>query len=186
MPEHMHIRGSGLSIVWAYLSERNIINMLIAAFGALIAISFVMLVALKRVDLGLVSLVPNLTPALLAFGLWALFVGEVGLGLSVVSSMTLGIVVDDTVHFISKYLRYRKGQYPQPADAIRHTFYLVGPAMTVTTIALVAGFLVLTFSDYKMSADMGMLSALTVSIALVMDFLLLPALLLKLPNKMPM
>lgn len=183
MPEYMHIRGSGLSIVWAYLSERNIINMLIAAFGALIAISLVMLVSLKRVDLGIISLVPNLTPALMGFGLWALFVGEVGLGLSVVSSMTLGIVVDDTVHFISKYLRYRKGQYPQPADAVRQTFFLVGPAMAVTTIALVAGFLVLTFSDYKMSADMGLLSALTVSIALVMDFLLLPALLLKLPNK---
>ena len=183
MPEYMHIRGSGLSIVWAYLSERNIINMLIAAFGALIAISLVMLVSLKRVDLGVISLVPNLTPALLGFGLWAFFVGEVGLGLSVVSSMTLGIVVDDTVHFISKYLRYRKGQYPQPEDAVRQTFFLVGPAMTVTTIALVAGFLVLTFSDYKMSADMGLLSALTVSIALVMDFLLLPALLLKFTNK---
>ena len=184
MPEYMHIRGSGLSIVWAYLSERNIINMLIAAFGALIVISLVMLVSLKRVDLGVISLVPNLTPALLGFGMWALFVGEVGLGLSVVSSMTLGIVVDDTVHFISKYLRYRKGQYPQPTDAVRQTFFLVGPAMAVTTIALVAGFLVLTFSDYKMSADMGMLSALTVSIALVMDFLLLPALLLKFTNKM--
>jgi uncharacterized protein len=184
MPDYMHIRGSGLSIVWAYLSERNIVNMLLAAFAALIAISLVMLIALRRVDLGIISLVPNLTPALLGFGLWALFVGEVGLGLSVVSSMTLGIVVDDTVHFISKYLRYRKGKYPEPVDAIRHTFFLVGPAMAVTTIALVAGFLVLSFSDYKMSSDMGMLSALTVSIALVMDFLLLPALLLKLPNKM--
>jgi len=184
MPDYMHIRGSGLSIVWAYLSERNIVNMLLAAFAALVAISLVLLVALKRVDLGIISLVPNLTPALLGFGLWALFVGEVGLGLSVVSSMTLGIVVDDTVHFISKYLRYRKGMYPEPVDAIRHTFFLVGPAMAVTTIALVAGFLVLSFSDYKMSSDMGMLSALTVSIALVMDFLLLPALLLKLPNKL--
>ena len=179
MPEHMHIRGSGLSIVWAYLSERNIKSMLAAAFGALIAISFVMLVALRRFDMGLISLVPNLTPALLAFGLWAAFVGEVGLGLSVVCGMTLGIVVDDTVHFISKYLRFKQSGQHSAEEAIAHTFSLVGPAMAVTTIALVAGFLVLTFSDYKMSADMGLLSAVTVSIALVMDFLLLPALLLK-------
>jgi predicted RND superfamily exporter protein len=180
LPEHMHIRGSGLSIVWAYLSERNIKSMLIAAFGALIAISFVMIVALRRLDMGLISLIPNLTPALLAFGLWAAFVGEVGLGLSVVCGMTLGIVVDDTVHFISKYLRFTQSHEHNADNAITHTFALVGPAMTVTTIALVAGFLVLTFSDYKMSADMGLLSAITVTIALIMDFLLLPALLLQL------
>jgi len=179
----MHVRGSGLSIVWAYLSKRNIINMLIAAFGALFAISLVMIFALKRLDMGFISLIPNLTPAVMAFGLWGLFVGEVGLGLSVVSSMTLGIVVDDTVHFITKYLRFRTNKTLSPENAIQQTFFLVGPAMAVTTLALVAGFLVLTFSDYKMSADMGLLSALTVSIALVMDFLLLPALLLKLSNR---
>jgi hypothetical protein len=50
--------------------------------------------------------------------------------------------------------------------------------MWTTTVALVAGFLVLMLSDYKMSADMGLLSAITISIALVMDFLLLPAILL--------
>lgn len=180
MPQYMHKRGTGLSIVWAYLSERNIISMLAAAFGALIAISFIMIIALKRLDMGLISLVPNLTPALLAFGLWALFVGEVGLGLSVVVSMTLGIVVDDTVHFISKYLRFKRESHQTESDAIKQTFLLVGPAMTVTTIALVAGFLVLALSDYKMSADMGLLTAVTVSIALLMDFLLLPGLLLKL------
>jgi len=183
MPSYMHVRGSGLSIVWAYLSKRNIINMLFAAFGALFAIALVMIFALKRIDMGLISLIPNLTPAVMAFGLWGVFVGEVGLGLSVVSSMTLGIVVDDTVHFITKYLRFHDDDKLSAEDAIRETFYLVGPAMAVTTIALVAGFLVLTFSDYKMSADMGLLSALTVSIALVMDFLLLPALLLKFGNK---
>ncbi|WP_455365740.1 efflux RND transporter permease subunit [Kaarinaea lacus] len=183
MPEYMHVRGSGLSIVWAYLSKRNIINMLIAAFGALFAISLVMIFALKRLDIGFISLIPNLTPAVMAFGIWGVLVGEVGLGLSVVSSMTLGIVVDDTVHFITKYLRFRSNKQLSPENAIQQTFFLVGPAMAVTTLALVAGFLVLTFSDYKMSADMGLLSALTVSIALVMDFLLLPALLLKLSNK---
>jgi hypothetical protein len=180
MPSYMHVRGSGLSIVWAYLSQRNIVNMLWAAFAALFAIALVMIAALKRLDMGMVSLVPNITPAVIAFGLWGVFAGEVGLGLSVVSSMTLGIVVDDTVHFITKYLRFRGRDKLDSEDAVRQTFYLAGPAMAVTTIALAAGFMVLTFSDYKMSADMGLLSAVTVTIALVMDFLLLPALLLQL------
>ena len=177
-PVAMHAQGTGISIVFAYLSERNIINMLLAAFGALLAISIILVVALKRIDMGLISLLPNIIPASMAFGLWGLLVGEIGLGLSVVVSMTLGIVVDDTVHFISKYLRARKQNRMNPEQAIRHAFTTVGPAMWTTTVALVAGFLVLMLSDYRMSADMGLLSAITISIALVMDFLLLPAVLL--------
>ena len=92
--------------------------------------------------------------------------------------MTLGIVVDDSVHFISKYLRARTSFNMDKSEAIQHAFITVGPAMWTTTVALVAGFMVLMLSDYKMSADMGLLSAITISIALVMDFLLLPAILL--------
>jgi predicted RND superfamily exporter protein len=177
-PAQMNSQGTGISIVFAYLSERNIINMLSAAFGALMAISFILIIALKRLDIGLISLLPNIIPATMAFGLWGLLVGEIGLGLSVVVSMTLGIVVDDTVHFISKYLRARNHFNMNQTEAIKHVFTTVGPAMWTTTVALVAGFLVLMLSDYKMSADMGLLSAITISIALVMDFLLLPAILL--------
>jgi hypothetical protein len=164
--------------VFAYLSKRNIINMLIAAFGALLAISVILIIALRRLDIGLISLLPNIIPATVAFGLWGLLVGEIGLGLSVVVSMTLGIVVDDSVHFISKYLRARTRFNMKQAEAIQHAFVTVGPAMWTTTVALVAGFMVLMLSDYKMSADMGLLSAITISIALAMDFLLLPAILL--------
>jgi len=177
-PENMHAQGTGISIVFAYLSQRNIINMLMAAFGALLAISIILIIALKRIDIGLISLLPNIIPATMAFGLWGLLVGEIGLGLSVVVSMTLGIVVDDSVHFISKYLRARKTFEMNQEEAIQHAFTTVGPAMWTTTVALVAGFLVLMLSDYRMSADMGLLSAITISIALVMDFLLLPAILL--------
>ena len=177
-PSNMHSQGTGISIVFAYLSQRNIINMLIAAFGALLAISIILIIALKRFDIGLISLLPNIIPATMAFGLWGLLVGEIGLGLSVVVSMTLGIVVDDTVHFISKYLRARNSFNMNQTQAIQHAFTTVGPAMWTTTVALVAGFLVLMLSDYRMSADMGLLSAITISIALVMDFLLLPAILL--------
>lgn len=177
-PAYMHAQGTGISIVFAYLSERNIINMLMASFGALLAISIILSLTLKRIDMGLISLLPNIIPAAMAFGIWGLLVGEIGLGLSVVVSMTLGIVVDDSIHFISKYLRARNDFGMSSEQAIQHAFTTVGPAMWTTTVALVAGFLVLMLSDYKMSADMGLLSAITISIALVMDFLLLPAILL--------
>ncbi len=108
-----------------------------------------------------------------------MFVGQVGLGLSVVVTMTLGIVVDDTVHFLNKYVRARREQKLDPAHAVRYAFNTVGTAIGVTTVALVAGFMVLTLSGYRMNADMGLMSALTITLALVMDFLLLPSVLIK-------
>jgi predicted RND superfamily exporter protein len=182
-PETMFTYGSGLSVIWAHISQRNINSMLVASFIALVLISGILILALKSFKLGILSLVPNLSPALMAFGLWGLTVGQVGLGLSVVVAMTLGIVVDDTVHFMSKYIRARQEYDLNPADAVRYAFHTVGTAMWVTTVALVSGFLVLTFSGYRMNSDMGLMTAITITIALIMDFFFLPTLLMKVERR---
>ncbi len=182
-PESMLTYGSGLSIIWAHISERNIKSMLGASFGALILISVILIFALRSFKLGAISLIPNMAPAFMAFGVWGLTVGRVGLALSVIVAMTLGIVVDDTVHFMSKYIRARREHGMGPRGAVRYAFKTVGRALWITTIALVAGFLVLTLSGFKMNSDMGMMTAITISIALVLDFLFLPALLMRVEEK---
>jgi len=182
LPE-MFTYGSGLSIIWAHISERNIHSMLIASLGALVLISGILILALRSFRLGLVSLLPNLAPAFMAFGIWGFTVGQVGLGLSVIVALTLGIVVDDTVHFLSKYLRARREYKMNASDAVRYSFHTVGTAMWVTTIVLVAGFLVLLLSGYKINSEMGLMSAITISLALALDFLFLPTLLMKVDQK---
>jgi predicted RND superfamily exporter protein len=179
----MFTYGSGLSIIWAHISQRNIESMLGASFGALVLISAILILALRNIRLGLLSLIPNLAPAFMAFGIWGMLVGQVGLGLSVVVSLTLGIVVDDTIHFLSKYIRARRESNLDPADAVRYAFNTVGTAMWVTSLALVAGFAVLTASGYTVNAQMGLLSAITISLALLLDFFFLPALLLIMDRK---
>jgi predicted RND superfamily exporter protein len=119
----------------------------------------------------------------MAFGIWGMLVGQIGLGLSVIVSLTIGIVVDDTIHFLSKYLRARREADMDPTDAVRYAFNTVGTAMWVTTVALVAGFAVLTASGYTVNAQMGLLSAITISLALLLDFFFLPALLLIVDRK---
>jgi hypothetical protein len=157
--------------------------MLGASLVALVLISAILSLALRSFKLGLLSLIPNLAPALMAYGIWGLTVGQVGLGLSVIAAMTLGIVVDDTVHFMSKYLRARREHDLDPAGAVRYSFNTVGTAMWITTLALVAGFMVLALSGYNMNADMGLLSAITISLALILDFMFLPTLLMKVEGK---
>jgi len=182
-PPHMFTYGSGLSIIWAHISKRNIESMLGASFGALVLISAILILALRSFRLGFISLIPNLAPAFMAFGIWGLLVGQIGLALSVIASLTLGIVVDDTIHFLSKYLRARREKNMDPDQAVRYAFNTVGTAMWITTVALVAGFSVLTASGYNVNAQMGLLSAITISLALLLDFLFLPALLLIMDHK---
>jgi predicted RND superfamily exporter protein len=171
--------GASPSVMFAHIGQRNIRSMLTGTSVALVLISVILIFALRSLKIGLVSLIPNLAPAAMGFGLWGLLVGEVGLGLSIVAGMTLGIVVDDTVHFLSKYLRARREQQLDPPDAVRYAFSTVGTALLVTTLVLIAGFAVLTQSPFKLNSDMGLLTAITIAFALLADFLFLPPLLMK-------
>jgi len=172
--------GSGPSIMFAYIGSRNIRSMLMGTTVALILISMVLIIALRSFKIGFISMLPNLVPAAMGFGLWGLLVGEVGLALSVVTTMTLGIVVDDTVHFLSKYLRARREENLDSHDAVRYAFSTVGRALVITSIVLVVGFLVLATSNFKLNSGMGTLTAIVITFALAADFLFLPPLLMKL------
>ncbi|AGF79804.1 putative RND superfamily exporter [Desulfocapsa sulfexigens DSM 10523] len=174
--------GSGLSIIFSFISKRNIDSMLKGSVIALILISLIMIVALRDIKLGILSLIPNLTPAFMAFGVWGHMVGQVGLAVSVMIAMTLGIVVDDTVHFISKYQRARKEHGMDAEDAVRYAFNTVGSAIWVTTLALVGGFGVLSFSGFQINAHMGLMTTITIIFAIILDFFFLPTLLLKLES----
>jgi len=171
------------SLMFAHIGSTNIVSMLKGSSMALILISILLGIALRSVKFGLISLIPNLTPAAVGFGLWGLFVGEVGLGLSVVMGVTLGIIVDDTVHFLSKYIRARREKGLSSEDAVRYSFASVGKALWVTTAVLVAGFGVMATSTFKVNADMGLLTAVTILIALIIDFLFLPPLLMLLKSR---
>lgn len=171
-------KASGSTMMFAHIGKRNIISMLYGTTVALIGISLILMLAFRSVKIGLVSMIPNLIPAAMGFGLWGLLVGEVGLSLSIVASMTLGIVVDDTVHFLSKYLRARREQQCNSEDAVRYAFRRVGVALFTTSVVLVIGFLVLSLSSFYLNSGMGLLTAIVIAFALIADFLLLPPLLM--------
>ena len=172
------------SLMFAHIGKRNVNSMLAGTTLALIVISFILILALRSRRIGLISLAPNLIPAGMAFGLWGLMIGQVGLSLSVVAGMTLGIVVDDTVHFLSKYLRARREKGMDEKEAVRYAFNTVGVALWVTSLVLVMGFLVLSQSHFSLNSDMGAMAAITIAIALIMDFLFLPPLLMRLEEKL--
>ncbi len=172
--------GTGPTIMFAHLGKRNIHSMLKGTTVALFLISMVLIIFFRSFKYGLISLLPNLLPAAAAFGIWGLFVGQVGIALSVVTGMTLGIVVDDTVHFMSKYLRARREKGFNAEQAVHYAFNSVGIALLVTSVVLIAGFMIMAQSHFELNAGMGLLTSVVITLALAIDFMLLPPLLIKL------
>lgn len=177
-PDSMHAEGVSSAMMFSHLTQRQINSMISGTFFAIILISLVLALSLKSFRYGLMSLIPNLTPLILGLGLWGLFVGYINTGISIVFGMTLGIIVDDTVHFLTKYLRARRELGMSPEDAVRYAFSTVGQALLVTTFVLVMGFFVIAQSDFGMNSGMAKITILIISVALILDFLLLPALLI--------
>ena len=177
------VPASGISTMFAHVGKKNIDSMLSGSVIAVILITITLMFALSSFKFGLMSLLPNVFPAMITFGIWGLAVGQVDLGVAVVFSLTLGIVVDDTVHFFSKYMRGRQQLGKSPEDAVRYAFQTVAKPLVITTIVLVAGFSILMMSNFTANVKMGMMISATITIALIFDFLLLPALLMKFDRK---
>ena len=177
-PAYMRTEPTSAAVMFTYISERNMQNMVAGTILAIAAIAVIMMFALQSVRLGVLSLVPNGLPILTTFGAWAILVGEVGFSVATVASISLGIIVDDTVHLLSKYVRARDERGLTVEDSIRYAFRNVGMAIVVNTIILTAGFLVMTTSAFKMNVDLGLMTVLAIVFALILDFLFLPAMLL--------
>lgn len=168
---------SSPTIIFSHMGELNTRSSLMGALAAVFLISLVMGLTLRSLRLGLISLMPNLMPAAIGFGLWALVYGEVGMSLAMVAGMTLGIVVDDTVHFLTRYLTARRSGLSSE-ESVVSAFNDVGRALLTSTVILTAGFIaILLLSEFRLNSDMGLLTAVIIVVALLFDLILLPALL---------
>ncbi|MQX53856.1 efflux RND transporter permease subunit [Alcanivorax sediminis] len=168
-PDYMQTKGTGMDVLFGHVTMRNINSMLSGALIALISVSVLLIIALRSFRYGLLSLIPNLLPAAMAFGLWGVINGEIGLAVSVVACMTLGIVVDDTVHFLSKYVRAKRELGLNTEKAVEYALRTVGVALVATSVVLVANFAVIGTSHFYPNSSMGLLSAITIAMALFVD-----------------
>jgi uncharacterized protein len=185
-PPEMASHGASPLIMFSHIAMRNIDSMMTGTLLALLLISAILAGVLKSFKLGLISIIPNLVPVFMTFGIWAIFVGHIGLAVSVVAPVALGIIVDDTVHFLSKYRRARQELGKTPEEAVRYSFHTVGTALFLTSVILICGFFVLTFSGFQMNVHLGLMTTIAILCALVADFLFLPTLLMRSSNPSPL
>ena len=174
--EHADIKLGGLQtlVTRAFVSLNEI---LIESYGiAFVLVSVLMVLLVGDVRVGLVAMIPNLTPIVVALG----FMGWVGIPLGtltmLVGSIVLGLAVDDTIHVAHGFVRHQRA-FGDPQAAIRHTLRTTGVALLFTSLALVCGFLVYGFGTLMTMLHFGAIAALSIAVALLADLVVLPGLL---------
>lgn len=182
-PSSMHALGVSPTLMFSTLGFRQADSMFNGNIIALILISLVLMLALRNFKLGLLSIIPNVAPVVVGFGLWWLYKGQINTGMVIVFGMTLGIIVDDTVHFMSKFLRARREYGYDAKQAVVYAFETVGQALVTTTLVLMAGFAVLSTSSFALNSYMARITLMIIISALIIDFILLPALLILTSSK---
>ena len=182
-PPEMHAEAASASLMYTYLMNSNIKGLLIGTSISFLVITLCLSIVFRSAKYGFVSIFPNVLPITMAFGLWSILDGVVGVAAATIATMTLGIVVDDTVHFVSKYLRARRQLNLNPEESVKFAFSTVGTAVIATSTIFVFGFGSMIQSDFLMNAQMGIFTVMTVGFALLLDFFLLPPLLIWLDKK---
>ena len=137
----------------------------------------------RSVGYGRLTLLALILPVVVGYGAWGVVVGEVGIGLSIVAGVTLGIVVDYTVHFLSKYRRARREMGLNTEEGIQYAFGTVGIALLITAAVLCVNFGILGLSVFSMNAHIGTLIAFTTFLALLTQLTFMPALLMGLRRR---
>ncbi|MBX9915805.1 MAG: hypothetical protein E6Q59_04950 [Nitrosomonas sp.] len=177
-PNFARHEGTGITLLFAHIGQRNIASMINGLLLAAGIIALTLIAVLRSATLGLLSLIPNVIPSIMVFGVWGMLVGQIGMASSVVVAMTLGILVDDTVHFLTQYQYARNHKGLLPEAAVEYAFSQIGNALWVTSFILILGFAIFAISSFKINQEMGMLTTLIFAVGLLADFILLPPILL--------
>ncbi len=169
------IHGSGV-LLFARMDELVTIELLQGYSISLLLITLCLTLGFSSLHFGLLSVIPNLLPATMVFGFWAFFVGQIDPFVMMLFSISIGLVVDDTVHILSHYLENRRAGASK-AEAIGNSISTAGPALTVTTMVLALGTTVLIFANTLYFQQSAKLLVPIVVLALVLDLLYLPTIL---------
>ncbi len=166
---------TGMMALLSRTISHAIISMARSYGIALVVITVLMIILIGRIRIGLLSMIPNLAPILLMLGVIGATPFKMDLFTMMVASIAIGLAVDDTIHFMHNFRRYYE-QSGDPKQAVYETLNTTGRAMLVTTIALSIGFFIFVFASMNNLFAFGLLTAFTILMALVADYLVAPAL----------
>lgn len=180
--EILEIEPNGFAVIRSYINN-NVIRDFIKSFGCtLLLIMLVFWVMLKSFKWALVAMLPNVFPILTISGLMGMFRIPLESNLVILVCITIGIAVDDTIHFLTNIIRELKLQR-NLKEAVIFSLDEMAKALIGTTAVLIFSFPCFFLADLKLFVQVGIFIAISLLVALIADLILLPALILIFLNK---
>jgi predicted RND superfamily exporter protein len=182
---HPDIASNGISIdiMFARAGKQILEAMKKGSVFTIAFITLVLILGLRSVKYGFLSLAPNLVPPVVVYGLWGIFVRDMSQAVTVTYSVSLGLIIDDSVHILAKYVQERrKGEMPEPA--IQNALENTAMALIATTLMIGAGLIIISFATFRPNAELGRVMAPIIFLALLFDLFVLPGILLFLDEKL--
>lgn len=165
----------------AHLLDKNIsylsMSLVKGISLSVILVALIMGLLYRSVSMVLISIIPNLIPLIFVAAIMGYFGINIKTSTAIVFTIAFGIAVDDTIHFLGKF-KYELMKGRSKMYALKRSYLTTGKAMIITTFILCAGFILLVFSSFLGTANMGVLLCLTLFLALIVDLTLLPVLLM--------
>ena len=172
----------GQTVMFAHM-QHDVTDTLIESITlAVVLISIIMLVIFRNPKMLPLFIVPNILPIALVVGVMGWFDIAIDMGVAVAGAIIIGVAVDDTIHFMVKYIEARK-RGDTLEEALRYVLSYAGSAIIFTTIILSLAFLVFVFSDFNPNYHFGIVTASALIIAAIVDLVALPALLVLIDNR---
>ncbi|MBT6022597.1 MAG: MMPL family transporter, partial [Candidatus Thioglobus sp.] len=165
---------TGITTLLSVIMEKSIHSSAVSYMIAFGLVTIMMVLLIGNIKIGLISMIPNILPILFLSTIMVVFDMPLDMFTMLIGAIALGLAVDDTVHFMHNFRRYEL-EHNDVDKAVRLTLMGTGRAITVTSIVLSVGFLVLLFASMSSMFNFGILTASAIFIALLADFFLVPA-----------
>ena len=174
LPSPLSLTVTGEGIPTAHLSG-NSINQLMSGIGLSLAFSSLLIGWIYRnLRIVLVMLLGISVPVLSGFGVWAVWVGEIGMAATLVIAVTIGVVIDDAIHLLYRFHDGMRALDLSADEAAGYSVHRTATAIVTTSVVLSGGFSILMLSEFQMNSAFGICSALVIVMALVYNTALMP------------
>ncbi|MDQ7060482.1 MAG: MMPL family transporter [Sulfurimonas sp.] len=173
---------NGQTKMFAHMQHDVTYTLIYSITLAIILISIIMLFIFKNIKMLPLFIAPNILPVALVVGVMGWLQIDIDMGVAIAGAIIIGVAVDDTIHFMVKYIEARKrGENLQ--NSLEYVMRFAGSAIIFTTVILSFAFLVFVFSDFNPNYHFGVVTATALLLAVVVDLVALPALISKIDNR---
>lgn len=167
---------TGAMPVFALMGKRLVDSQVRSVVFAFLLIFLAFLMLYRDIRWAILALVPNVLPVAGTLGIMGFLNIPIDVATVLITAVSFGIAIDDTIHFTSTFRETLPGFTRQ--QAVERTFFRVGKPLVATSTLLICGFLMLAMSSYRPIVFLGVFISLNIFLALFYDLVLLPAILM--------